>query len=121
MILAIFVRLINPAMPLSLQTRDTKESAMLQWVYSPRIEEAAAANVHHGSAGWLRSWTRDRRRQKLRREAIATLLRVDNDILRDVTGLERHQVEAAAQLPLDVDALERLRQLQDAQPRRGEV
>ena len=90
---------------------------MLQWVYSPRIEEAAAANIRNGSSGWLRSWTHERRRQKLRREAIATLLRVDGDILKDITGLERHQVEAAARLPLDVDALERLRKLQDAQPR----
>ena len=91
---------------------------MLQWVYSPRIEEAAATNIRAGSGGWLRSWRQERRRQKLRRDALATLLRVDDDILRDVTGLERHQVEAAARLPLEVDALTRLRQLQDGQPRR---
>ncbi|MCE7029919.1 hypothetical protein [Jiella avicenniae] len=90
---------------------------MLQWVYLPRVGETAITSVRSGWTGWLRSWTRERRRQKLRREAIATLLRVDDDILRDVTGLERHQVEAAARLPLDVDALERLRRLQEAQSR----
>ncbi|WAP69412.1 hypothetical protein [Jiella pelagia] len=85
---------------------------MLQWVYSPRIEDRAATNLRTGSGGWLRSWTQERRRQKLRREAIATLLRVDADILRDITGLERHQVEAAASMPLEADALKRLQELQ---------
>ncbi|MBP0614792.1 hypothetical protein [Jiella mangrovi] len=86
---------------------------MLQSVYSPRIEETAAANVRAGSGGWLRSWSRERRLQKLRRDALATLLRVDSDILRDITGLERHQVVAAAKLPLEVDALDRLRRMRD--------
>ncbi|ORE98343.1 hypothetical protein [Aurantimonas sp. 22II-16-19i] len=85
---------------------------MLQWIYAPRIEEAAAAHLgNRGAGGWLRSWTVERRRQKLRRDAIATLLRVDDDVLRDITGLERHQVEAAARLPLEVDALDRLRRM----------
>ena len=61
----------------------------------------------------LRAWTVERRRQKLRRDAIATLLRVDDNVLRDITGLERHQVEAAARLPLEVDALERLRRMRN--------
>lgn len=91
---------------------------MLQWVYSPRIEDKAATNVRSESGGWLRSWTRERRRQKLRRDAIATLLRVDDDILKDITGLERHQVEAAARMPLEVDALEQLRGLQSGRPHR---
>ena len=91
---------------------------MLQWVYSPRIEDKAATNIPAGSGGWLRSWTQERRRQKLRRDAIATLLRVDADILRDITGLERHQVEGVASMPLEVDALKLLQELQGDGSRR---
>ncbi|MBO0663447.1 hypothetical protein LQ948_12460 [Jiella sp. MQZ9-1] len=86
---------------------------MLGWVYAPRIEDTAA--VHHETGfSWLWSWTAKRRRQRLRRNAMATLLRVDADTLRDITGLERLQVEAAARLPLSIDALDRLQQMQRA-------
>lgn len=81
---------------------------MLQSVYTPRIEETAHSAGSTRLGGWFRSWTEERRRRKLRRDAFATLLRVDGDVLEDVTGLRRDQVEAAARLPLDVDALERL-------------
>ncbi|TFF18736.1 hypothetical protein E3C22_21165 [Jiella endophytica] len=90
---------------------------MFQWVYSPRIEDTAASNVRAGRAnGWLRGWSEERRHHKLRRDAIATLLRVDDDVLRDITGLERHQVEAASRMPLEVDALTLLEEMQRRRP-----
>ena len=88
---------------------------MLQSVYSPKIEETAGARSSTGPAGWFRSWTQERRRQKLRRDAVATLLRVDTNILKDITGLERQQVEAAARLPLEVDAMEQLKRMRGAE------
>ncbi|MEX6504891.1 hypothetical protein [Jiella sp. M17.18] len=83
---------------------------MLQSVYSPRIEEKAATRRIGGVAGWFRSWTEERRRRKLRRDAAATLLRVDDAVLEDVTGIDRVQLEAVLRLPLEIDALERLEQ-----------
>ncbi|MCQ0987472.1 hypothetical protein [Jiella marina] len=88
---------------------------MLQSVYSTRIEETAHAAGVTGLGGWFKSWTEERRRRKLRRDAFATLLRVDDDVLEDITGLRRDQVEAAARLPLDVDALERLQAMRRAE------
>ncbi|MBO0902800.1 hypothetical protein [Jiella sonneratiae] len=93
------------------------EEAMLQNIYLPTVDGPSHSRDGLGLRGWLRSWTAERRHQKLRRDAIATLLRVDDDILRDVTGLERRQVEAAARLPLCIDALEHLQRLQQRQMR----
>jgi uncharacterized protein YjiS (DUF1127 family) len=57
-----------------------------------------------GFAARLKSWSVERRQQRLRRDAFNTLLRVDDHILADITGLTRAQVEHAASLPLSVDA-----------------
>lgn len=56
-----------------------------------------------------RNWTERQRRQRLRRQAFATLLHVDDNILEDVSGLTRAQVEHLARLPLHLDAVEEAR------------
>lgn len=71
-----------------------------------------------GLIGWLHSWTVEKRRQRLCRDAFNTLLRVDDHILEDVTGLTRPQVEEVARLPLAVDALQAIARLQERSSRR---
>ncbi|MFY0734020.1 MULTISPECIES: hypothetical protein [Aurantimonas] len=81
-----------------------------------RLDEA-----HHsqpGLVGWLHNWTVEKRRQRLCRDAFNTLLRVDDHILEDVTGLTRPQVEEVARLPLTVDALDAIARLQKRSSRR---
>jgi uncharacterized protein YjiS (DUF1127 family) len=70
-----------------------------------------------GLVGWLHNWTVEKRRQRLCRDAFNTLLRVDDHILEDVTGLTRPQVEEVARLPLAVDALEAIARLQERSSR----
>ena len=82
------------------------------------IRPSDAHRTHPGLVGWLHSWTVEKRRQRLCREAFNTLLRVDDHILEDVTGLTRPQVEEAARLPLAVDALEAIARLQERSSRR---
>lgn len=89
-------------------------------LYIPNILRTAtdkvAAKAATGPMGWLKSWTVERRRQRMQREAFHTLLRVDADILEDVTGLRRDQVERAAQLPLHVDATKAVQMMRDPAP-----
>lgn len=59
-----------------------------------------------------RAWTMEKRRQKLRRHSISTLLNVDDNILRDVVGVGREDVERAVRMPLDVDAAKMIRLMQ---------
>ena len=66
----------------------------------------------YGFVARLKSWSVERRHQRLRRDAFNTLLRVDDHILADITGLTRAQVEHAARLPLSVDATEIVRMKQ---------
>ena len=72
-----------------------------------------------GLVARLKSWSVERRYQRLRRDAFNTLLRVDDHILADVTGLTRAQVEHAARLPLSVDATEIVRTKQAGIVARG--
>jgi uncharacterized protein YjiS (DUF1127 family) len=65
-----------------------------------------------GFVARLKSWTVERRQQRLRRDAFNTLLRVDDHILADITGLTRAQIEHAARLPLSVDATSVIRMRQ---------
>ena len=91
-------------------------------IYIPTVTgtDEVAAREPTGPMGWLKSWTVERRRQRLQREAFHTLLRVDADILEDVTGLRRDQVERAARLPLDVDATKAVQMMREQEPgRRG--
>ena len=60
----------------------------------PGDEDAGVSRP--GLVGRLKSWTVERRRQRIQRDAFATLLRVHPGILEDVTGLTRRQVEHAA-------------------------
>ncbi|MCB8836644.1 hypothetical protein [Aurantimonas sp. VKM B-3413] len=92
---------------------------MLQSIFTQRPGENALPARSASVGGWLRTFTEEWRRQRLRRQAFSTLLRVDNDILRDVTGLDRSQIEAIANMPLEKDALEALRSLERAE--HGEV
>ena len=91
-------------------------------LYTPAIistpTEKLIAKVPTGPMGWLRNWTVERRRQRLQREAFHTLLRVDADILEDVTGLRRDQIERAAQLPLHVDATKAIQMMREQEPNR---
>lgn len=74
-----------------------------------RFGDEEADLPRSGLVSRLKSWTVERRRQRLRRDAFNTLLRVDAHILADVTGLTRAQVEHAAKLPLSVNAVEMVR------------
>lgn len=82
------------------------------------VSDRIASSPALGAMGWLRSWTVELRRRKLQRDAFATLLKVDDDILQDVVGLRRDQVERAARLPLTVDAARAVRLMQDVLPSR---
>lgn len=57
-------------------------------------------------------WTSEKRRQKLRRDSVSTLLNVDDNILRDVVGVSRDDLKRALAAPIDVDAIQRIRLLQ---------
>lgn len=81
-----------------------------------RLNEEPAGQP--GLVGWLHNWTVEKRRQRLCRDAFNTLLRVDDHILEDVTGLTRPQVEEVARLPLAVDALDAIARLQERSSRR---
>ncbi len=86
---------------------------MLSYHHAPRRpgdEETDLAAS--GFAARLKSWNVERRQQRLRRDAFNTLLRVDDHILADITGLTRAQVEHAARLPLSVDAISVIRMRQ---------
>ncbi|MEC5324664.1 hypothetical protein [Aurantimonas sp. A3-2-R12] len=89
---------------------------MLRSAFLPKHVDEASAQTSTNGFAWLRSWSLERRRQRLRREAFDTLLRVDADILEDVTGLQRKQLEHAARLPLSIDALKALRSMQRQEP-----
>lgn len=92
---------------------------MLRSVFLPRPADEALAQAPSEGFTWLRSWSAERRRQRLRREAFQTLLKVDADILEDITGLRREQLEQAARLPLAVDAGEAVRLMQIQLPERS--
>ena len=85
----------------------------------PTALDKLMARATTGPMGWLKSWSVERRRQRLQREAFQTLLRVDTDILEDVTGLRRDQVERAANLPLHMDATEAVRMMRAQMPDRS--
>ncbi|MBB4005350.1 MAG: hypothetical protein V7704_10575 [Aurantimonas endophytica] len=92
---------------------------MFRSLYDPRLGDEEADLPASGLVTRLKSWTVERRRQRLQRDAFNTLLRVDGHILADVTGLTREQVEHAARLPLSVDATQVIRLIQaDAWRRR---
>ncbi|WP_114388991.1 hypothetical protein [Notoacmeibacter marinus] len=59
-----------------------------------------------------RTWTIEKRRQKLRRDSISTLLNVDDNILRDVVGVSADDIRRAVAMPLDVDAAKMIRLMQ---------
>lgn len=93
---------------------------MLRSLFLPNPVDAASAESST-VIGWLRSWSAERRRQRLRREAFQTLLKVDGNILEDIAGLRHEQVEQAARLPLSIDALKALRSMQRQAPEHGQV
>ncbi len=92
---------------------------MLRSIFLPNPVDAASDEAPSSTAGWLRSWSAERRRRRLRREAFQTLLKVDDNILDDIAGLRHEQVEQAARLPLSVDALEAIRLMQRQMPKSG--
>ncbi|MCP1198788.1 hypothetical protein [Notoacmeibacter sp. MSK16QG-6] len=63
-----------------------------------------------------RKWTMEKRRQKLRRDSISTLLNVDENILRDIVGISRDDVRRAVSAPLHIDAATTIRLLQRRRP-----
>ena len=87
---------------------------MLSHHHGPHRLGDEDADLPAGLVARLKSWTVERRRQRLQRDAFNTLLRVDDHILTDITGLTRAQVEHAARLPLSVDATAVLRMKQGA-------
>lgn len=91
---------------------------MFKSLYDPRLGDEDADLPASSLVTRLKSWTVERRRQRLQRDAFNTLLRVDDHILVDVTGLTRAQVEHAARLPLSVDAVESVRMKQPGGQRR---
>ena len=60
---------------------------------------------------YLRSWSAERRRQRLRRDAFNSLLKLDDAILLDVVGVRREDVVRLANLPIGVDAMAALKRI----------
>ncbi|MCK5931309.1 MAG: hypothetical protein KAG89_03975 [Fulvimarina manganoxydans] len=75
----------------------------------PRYGDESLA---HSSAlvSYLRSWSTERRRQRLQRDAFNSLLKLDDDILWDVVGVRREDVVRLANLPIGVDAMAALKE-----------
>lgn len=94
---------------------------MLRSVFLPKPADATSSRTPSSAIAWLRSWSAERRRQRLRREAFQTLLRVDANILEDIAGLRREQVEHALRMSLADDALKALRSMQRQAPEHGQV
>lgn len=67
----------------------------------------------HSSAvvSYLKSWSAERRRQRLRRDAFNSLLKLDDNILWDVVGVCREDVVRLANLPIGVDAMAALKRI----------
>ena len=84
-------------------------------IFAPNLADKAASKTTV-PLGWLQGWSVQRRRQRLQRQAFNSLLKVDADILEDVTGLRRDQVERAAMLPLSVDATKAVRMMRQQTP-----